>query len=183
MIVWQLAKKRQGTHKTKYRLEVAYTGKKMSPQKGTGRARHQDRGAPIFIGGGHALPVRPRDYSFKLNRRVRHLALRMALTTKYLQGKLTIVDDLKLEQAKTKQAFKIVTDLGVNEKKDAFIIDGLAPDTSFERATWNLPYVQYVRIQALNVYDMLRREHLIITKSSLELIKKRWARYDLGREE
>lgn len=183
MVTWQLAKKRQGTHKTKYRHEVAFTKKKMYQQKGTGRARHQDRAAPIFIRGGHTFPLRPRDYSFKLNRRIRHMALRMALTTKFLQGNLTIVDDLSVPQPKTRLANKILLRLGVTSRRDALIIDGRKVDKDFETASWNIGYVQYVKVAGLNVYDILRRHKLIITRESLDLIKKRWNRYNINREE
>lgn len=176
MVVWQLAKKRQGTHKTKYRLEVAFTKKKTVPQKGTGSARHQDRAAPIFLKGGRSFPRRPRDYSFKLNRRVRFLALRMALTTKFVQGKLFILEDLKVDLPKTKLASQLVSKFGVNKEKDGMFIDAEI-DTTFETASWNLFYVHYGTQDALNVYDILRRDYLFITKKSLEKIKERWSRY------
>lgn len=176
MVVWQLAKKRQGTHRQQYRLEVAFTKKKLYRQKGTGGARHQDRGAPIFLKGGRAFPKRPRDYSFKLNKKVRFLALRMALTTKYLQGKLFVVDELKVEIPKTKIAVSLLRNMGINKEKDAMLIDSEL-DKLFERSTWNLFYVHYGSVAALNVYDLLRRDYLVVTKRSLEKIAERWSKF------
>jgi len=180
MVVWQLAKRRQGTHKNKYRLETAYTKKKMYQQKHTGYTRHKDRGAPQFRGGGRALPKRPRSYYFKLNRRVRFLALRMALTAKYLQGRLQIVDRVSIERPKTKIAFQLFKNLGVVDgNSTGYVIDGLRVNKEFERASWNLSYVCYVSVKALNVYDLLRFDKVFITKRSLDIIAGRWSRYRL----
>jgi large subunit ribosomal protein L4 len=179
MVVWQLAKRRQGTHKQKYRHEVAFSSKKIYRQKGLGKARHKDRRAPLFIRGGHVFPKKPRDYSFKMNRRVRHLALRMALTTKYLQSKLIIVEKFKIKEPKTKVAASMLN--GINVRKDSgtfMLVDGWKVDESFERASWNLNYVNYVSAKALNVYDILRSEKLIISAKTLDIIKHRWRKYD-----
>jgi large subunit ribosomal protein L4 len=179
MVIWQLAKRRQGTHKQKYRHEVAFSSKKIYRQKGLGKARHKDRRAPLFIRGGHVFPKKPRDYSFKLNRRVRHLALRMALTTKYLQSKLIILNQIEIEKPKTKLASQLLAGIKVNNKGGPFmVVDGKRVNPDFERASWNLNYVNYVSVNALNVYDILRNEKLIITQKSLDLIKERWAKYD-----
>ena len=179
MVVWQLAKRRQGTHQTKHRLETSFTKKKMYRQKGTGRARHRDKGSPTFIGGGRAFPKRNRDYSFKLNRRVRHLALRMALTTKFLQGKLLIVEDFKIESPKTKIAQQMLDKIKV--KKDTgkyLLIDAEKVNPDFEKASWNLKYINYICTSGLNVYDILRNDKVFLSESSLITIKERWSKYD-----
>eukprot|EP01080_Neovahlkampfia_damariscottae_P012554 gene12554-6374_t len=179
MVVWQLAKRRQGTHQTKHRHETAFTKKKMYRQKGTGRARHRDKGSPTFIGGGRAFPKRNRDYSFKLNRRVRHLALRMALTTKFIQGKLFIVEDIKLEEPKTKIAKHMLHQIKVRKDKGKFLlVDGETVHSNFEKASWNLKFVNYICSSGLNVYDILRNDKVYLTESSLSAIKYRWRKYD-----
>ncbi|KAL9656617.1 hypothetical protein ABK040_002889 [Willaertia magna] len=186
VVKWQLAKRRQGTHKTKHRLEVAFSKKKLTNQKGRGASRHSDKGAPIFKGGGHAMAIRPRSYYYKLNKKIRRLALRMALTTKYLQGKLVIVDDLKIEAPKTKIAAKaiantIFSDVDVKEKeikdRGVLIIDGEEVNPDLERATFNLHYVDYLCVRGLNVYDMLRREKLVLSKQALERLYSRYEKH------
>lgn len=176
MVVWQLAKRRQGTHKTKHRLELAYTKKKMYRQKGTGRARHADKGAPQFRGGGHAHPIRPRDYSFKLNRRVRRLALRMALTTKLQQGKLLLLEDFHVEAPKTAIVKRHLQNLGVGEG-GVLMIDGPEVTPEFERGAWNLKYVDLLPVAGINVYDILRHDTLVLSMSALESLKEHYAEY------
>jgi large subunit ribosomal protein L4 len=115
-----------------------------------GRARHKDVGAPQFqIRGGHAHPKRPRDYSFKLNKKVRKLALRMALTTKYLQNKLTIIEEIKLDAPKTKQVVEIAKKWGFSEANPVLFIDGEQVNETFSRAAHILPYVHILPIQGL----------------------------------
>lgn len=174
MVLWQLAKRRQGTHKTKFRLERAYTKKKMYKQKGTGRARHSDKAAPQFIRtGGHAHPVRPRDFSFKLNATVRRLALRMAITTKFRQGKLRIVNTLP-EECKTKQVQAQLDKLQAN---NALIIDGTNVNKVYERASSNLHTVDVLSAKGINVYDMLRRDTLVLTMGCLDYLNTHYAQY------
>ncbi|KAL0487791.1 ribosomal protein L4 [Acrasis kona] len=175
-IVWQLACRRQGTHKTKYKHEVAYTKKKMYRQKGTGRARHGNKTAPTFMKGGHAHPKRPRDYSYHLNRKVRLLALRMALTTKYQQGKLIIIDDLTLDSHKTflSKAYllnMIPTPVAMNG--GVHILDGEV-DKNFETSSWNLNWVDYLNVDEISVYEMMRRNRLILTTSALKKLEERF---------
>lgn len=176
MVVWQLAKRRQGTHKTKYRLERAYTKRKMFSQKGTGRARRSDAGAPHFRGGGHALPIRPRDYSFKMNKRVRRLALRMALTTKLQQGKLMVIEDLHVEAPKTAIVNNHLKQLGLGEGGVLFI-DGREVTPEFERGSWNLRHVDLLPVHGINVYDILRHDTLVLTSAALEALSEDYAEY------
>lgn len=179
MVVWQLAKRRQGTAKTKFRSELAYTKKKMYKQKGNGSARHSDRGAPQFRGGGHAHPKRPRDFSFKLNKKVRRLALRMALTTKYQQGRLIVVDDLNVVDTdgqptfKTKFVKKAVDSLNP-EARSFLVVDGEVLNQHFEKGSMVLNYVDALNIRGLNVYDMLRREHLVLSRQALEWLDSKY---------
>lgn len=179
MVVWQLAKRRQGTAKTKYRTELAYTKKKMYRQKGNGSARHGDRGAPQFRGGGHAHPKRPRDFSFKLNRKVRRLALRMALTTKYQQGRLIVVDDLNVVDAdgqptyKTKFVKRAIDSLK-NDARSFLFVDGEVLHKDFEKGSMALATVDALNIRGLNVYDMLRREYLVLTRQALEWLDSKY---------
>ncbi|KAF0974285.1 hypothetical protein FDP41_006895 [Naegleria fowleri] len=186
MVKWQLAKRRQGTHKTKHRFEVAFTKKKMSPQKGTGNARHGDRAAPQFRGGGHAMAIRPRSYAYHLNKKVRRLALRMALTTKYQQGKLIIVDDFSVDTYKTKYIAGLIkntffpdADSHPKELKDrgVLLIDGEEKNKNFEKGSFILHYADYISVNGLNVYDMLRREKLVLSKSALEALMKKYDKY------
>ncbi|EFC42312.1 ribosomal protein L4/L1e [Naegleria gruberi] len=186
MVKWQLAKRRQGTHKTKYRLETAYCKQKQTPQKGRGAARHSDRGAPQYRGGGHAMALRPRSYEYNLNKKIRRLALRMALTTKYQQGKLIIVDDFSIDTFKTKYVAGLISntvfpDSETHEKeikdRGVLLIDGEQVNANFERGVFNLHYADYLSIDGLNVYDMLRREKVVISKSGLETLTKKYAKY------
>jgi large subunit ribosomal protein L4 len=183
MVVWQLAKRRAGTHKTKYRRETAYTKKKMYQQKGTGRARHSDKGAPIFRGGGHTFPKRPRDYSFKLNKKIRRLALRMALTTKYKQGKLVVLEDLNVVDSttgetlwKTKATRQAVENLLPSTRSYLFI-DGEKLTESFQRGSFNVRNIDHLPVKGLNVYDMLRRDTLVLTRSALEYLNSKYSEY------
>jgi large subunit ribosomal protein L4 len=180
MVVWQLAKRRQGTAKTKYRTELAYSKRKIYQQKGTGRARHGDRGAPQFRGGGHAHPKRPRDFSFKLNKKVRRLALRMALTTKYQQGKLIIVEDLDVRDEnnqptlKTKIIKKAIENLSPGARS-LLIIGGETLNEKFEKGSFVLHNVDVLKVQGLNVYDILRRDILVLTRDSLQWLDTKYA--------
>eukprot|EP01027_Heterolobosea_sp_BB2_P011913 GEZU01017290.1.p1 GENE.GEZU01017290.1~~GEZU01017290.1.p1 ORF type:complete len:234 (+),score=58.44 GEZU01017290.1:360-1061(+) len=183
MVVWQLAKKRQGTHRTLYKTEVAYTTKKIRRQKGLGMARAGSRSVPQFRGGGRAFPKRPRDYSFDIPKKVRRLALRMAITTKYQQGRVIVIDDTTIEQPKTRIVEKLLQGLGVTELGGVLIVDGNNKNEKFEQACFNLHYVDFLPAQGINVYDMLRREKLILTKSALEDLSAHFAKYkEMGEE-
>jgi large subunit ribosomal protein L4 len=179
VVVWQLACRRQGTHKTKYRTELAYTKKKMYSQKGTGRARHADRGAPQFRGGGHAHAIRPRDYSYKMNKKVQRLALRMALTAKYQQGKVIVVEDLHVNSLKTFESkAHLLTLIPTNVAKNGGVMIVDSPvDANFERGSWNLQWVDYWDVSQLNVYDMMRRNRLILTRSALNWLNENYKKY------
>lgn len=170
MVKWQLAKRRAGTHRTLFRDEVSKSKRKFRPQKHTGRARVASRNSPIFRGGGHAHPKRPRDYSFKLNIKVRRLAFRMALTTKAMQGRLTVVESAELPsgaQAKTKVAQEIVTGWGVSPRGGALIVDKDVNE-QFRLTTSNLHFLDVLPAKGANVYDILRRDKLVLTVGALD---------------
>lgn len=181
MVVWQLAKRRQGTHKTLFRDEVAYSKRKLRPQKHMGRARVASKNSPIFRGGGHAHPKRPRDYSFKLNAKIRRLAFRMALTTKAMQGRLMIVENASLpsgSQAKTRVANEIISGWGITDRGGALIVDATV-DEQFRRTSSNLSYIDVLPAVGANVYDILRRDKLILTVGALEWFAFRFKEHRL----
>ena len=171
VVLWQLAKRRSGTSKVKTRAEIARTGAKIYKQKGTGRARHGSRRANIFRGGGVAHGPHPRDYSFALPRKVRMLGLKCALASKVVDGKLMILDEAKLEERKTK-LFKLALDkLGLGS---VLIITGPEVDANLRLASRNLPHVDVLPAQGLNVYDILRRDSLVLTREALLKIEERF---------
>ena len=171
VVLWQLAKRRSGTSKVKTRAEIARTGAKIYKQKGTGRARHGSRRANIFRGGGVAHGPHPRDYSFALPRKVRMLGLKCALASKVVDGKLMILDEAKLEERKTK-LFKLALDkLGLGS---VLIITGPEVDANLRLASRNLPHVDVLPAQGLNVYDILRRDSLVLTREALRKIEERF---------
>jgi len=171
VVLWQLAKRRSGTSKVKTRAEVARTGAKLYKQKGTGRARHGSRRSNIFRGGGVAFGPHPRDYSFALPRKVRMLGLKCALASKVVDGKLMILDEARLEERKTK-LFKLTLDkLGLGS---VLIITGPEVDANLRLASRNLPHVDVLPAQGLNVYDILRRDSLVLTREALRKIEERF---------
>jgi large subunit ribosomal protein L4 len=172
MVKYQLAKRRAGTHKTLSRGEVNRTRKKMYKQKGTGGARHGSRNAPIFVGGAHAHNRLPRDYAHDLNKKVRALALRHALSSKVGKGELIVLDDAKLAAPKTAELIKALAKLGI---ANALIIAGPQVDENLARAARNIPDLDVLPNAGLNVYDVLRRRHLVLTKSAIEAVNARFA--------
>jgi large subunit ribosomal protein L4 len=166
VVKWQLAKRRAGTHSTKTRGEVAYSNRKILPQKGTGNARHGDRGAPIFVGGGIAHGPKPRDYSYNLNKKVRRKALKMALSDRAKEGRIVVVEDFSLEQPKTKQAVELLKNLGLDRKKVLVIIP--EKDVNIQKSFRNLPNAVVLPVEGLNVYDILWANKLVITQSALK---------------
>jgi large subunit ribosomal protein L4 len=171
VVKWQLAKRRAGTHSTKTRGEVAYSGRKILPQKGTGNARHGDRGAPIFVGGGVAHGPKPRDYSYHLNKKVRKKALKMALTNRAKEGKIKIVEDFTMEKPKTKEAVEFLKSLGIEKEKTLVVIP--EKDENIMLSFRNLPNAKVLPVEGLNVYDVLWAQNLVITKSALQKIEER----------
>jgi large subunit ribosomal protein L4 len=171
MVKYQLAKRRAGTHKTQSRGEVSVTRKKFYKQKGTGGARHGSRNAPIFVGGGHAHNILPRDHSHSLTKKVRAMAFKHALSAKAGAQQLIVIDDAKLDAPKTADLRKKLDKLGV---KNALIIGGPELDENFARAARNLPNLDVLPAQGLNVYDMLRRQHLVLTRAAVDAINARF---------
>jgi large subunit ribosomal protein L4 len=172
VVKWQLACRRQGTHSTKTRGEVAYSGRKILPQKGTGNARHGDRGAPIFVGGGVAHGPKPRDYYYPLPKKVRKLALKMALSSKAQEKAISLVDEIPIgDVPKTKKAVEFLRNQGLEGKKVLVILP--EKDEVIYKSFRNLPYAKVLPVEGLNVYDILWADHLIITRPSLEKIYER----------
>jgi len=166
----QLASRRKGTHKVKNRAEIRGTGAKMYRQKGTGRARHGDEKAPQFRGGGRAFGPKPKDYSYKPPRRMRKGALRSALSLKLKEGRLLVVDSFELPEIKTKNLAKVLDALEV--PKSSIIVDG-TDNQNLRLSARNLAKHQYLPPEGLNVYDVLRHEHLILTKGAIEALVAR----------
>lgn len=168
-VTWQLAKRQQGTHKAKERGEVTGTTKKFVRQKGSGGARHGNRKAPQFVGGGKAHGPRVRSHAIGLQKKVRRLALRHALSAKQGASELIIIDDAKLADAKTKALASSFSKLGL---KNALIVDAQV-DENFMKAARNLPDIDLLPVVGANVYDILRREKLVLTKSAVEGLEAR----------
>jgi len=167
VVKMQLANRRAGTASTKNRSHVRGGGKKPWRQKGTGRARAGSIRSPIWKGGGTTFGPLPRDYSYRLNKKVKKLALRTALSIKLKEDKLLILDNFNLPEIKTKG---FVTTLSRLNIKDAFIIDD--SNLHLEKSASNVPFVKVLRPEGLNVYDILRYDKLIITQSCLEKITR-----------
>ena len=163
VVTWQLENRRGTARPTRERSDVARTGKKFGPQKGSGGARHGDRGAPIFIGGGKAHGARKRDFEQSLNKKVRALGLKMALSSKAKDG-LVVVDSLELKDGKTKALKGLFDKAGWNGK--VLVIDGASVDDGFSKAARNLPGVNVLPAMGANVYDILRRDHLVLSESA-----------------
>lgn len=172
MVKWQLAKRRAGTHKTQSRGEVTTTRKKLYKQKGTGGARHGSRNAPLFRGGGHAHNILPRDYEHALTKKFRALALRHALTAKLRALEVIVIDEARLTAPKTAELRRKLAKLGV---ENALIIGGAEVDENFALAARNIPNLDVLPNAGLNVYDVLRRRHLVLTKDAVAAINARFA--------
>ncbi|HEX3918042.1 MAG TPA: 50S ribosomal protein L4 [Caulobacteraceae bacterium] len=171
-VTWQLAKRRAGTHKVQVRNEVSRTGKKMYRQKGTGGARHGSRRAAQFVGGARAHGPVVRSHEFGLPKKVRALALRHALSSKVKAGTLVVLEAATLETPKTAALRADFLKLGVT---NALIIAGPEVDGAFGLAARNIPNVDVLPNAGLNVYDILRRETLVLTRAALEGIAARFA--------
>ena len=171
VIRWQLAKKQQGTHKSKGRSEIARTGAKMFKQKGTGRARHHSARAPQFRGGGKAHGPVVRSHAHDLPKKVRALGLRLALSAKAKAEELIIVDQLVATDAKTKALLGNFASLGLT---NALVIGGAELDGNFKLAAQNIPNVDVLPVQGINVYDILRRGKLVLSKAAVEALEERF---------
>ncbi|CAN7482632.1 MULTISPECIES: 50S ribosomal protein L4 [Phyllobacterium] len=171
MVRYQLARKQQGTHKAKGRSEIARTGAKMYKQKGTGRARHHSARAPQFRGGGKAHGPVVHSHDHDLPKKVRALALRHALSAKVKASDLIIIDDLLSAEAKTKVLVSQFAKLGL---ENALLIGGAEIDANFRRAASNIPNIDVLPIQGINVYDILRRGKLVLSKAAVEALEERF---------
>jgi large subunit ribosomal protein L4 len=168
---WQLAKRQSGNHKTKGRAEIMRTGKKMYKQKGTGGARHGSARVPQFRGGGRAFGPVVRSHATDLPKKVRALALKHALSAKAKDGSLIVIENATLEAAKTKALLGHFSGLGLT---NALIIDGAEVHVGFAQAARNIPNIDVLPIQGINVYDILRRQKLVLTKAALDALEARF---------
>jgi large subunit ribosomal protein L4 len=170
-VVWQLAKRRAGTHDVKNRGEINRTGKKMYKQKGTGSARHGPAKVNLFRGGGRSFGPTPRSHEIGLPKKVRALALKHALSAKAQDGGIIVLDKASMKDAKTGALAKNFDKLGLTS---ALIIDGVEVDAGFAQAARNIPNVDVLPVQGINVYDILRRHTLVLTKAALEALEARF---------
>ncbi|MGA0606821.1 50S ribosomal protein L4 [Phenylobacterium sp. VNQ135] len=171
VVTWQLAKRRAGTHKIQVRNEVSRTSKKMYKQKGTGGARHGSRRAAQFVGGAKAHGPVVRSHAFDLPKKVRALALRHALSSKAKDGALIVLDSAVLPEAKTAALREQLGKIGVT---NALVIAGAQVDNNLKLAARNIPNVDVLPNAGLNVYDVLRRRTLVLTKEAVEAIQARF---------
>jgi len=168
---WQLAKRQAGTHAVKNRSDVSRTTKKIYRQKGTGNARHGAASAPQFRGGGRAFGPQVRSHAHDLPKKVRALALKHALSAKAKDASLIIVDDVKLAEPKTKALRDTFGKLGV---ASALVISGSEVDDNFGRAARNIPHIDVLPVQGINVYDILRRDKLVLSRAAVDALEARF---------
>jgi len=171
VVTWQLENRRGIARATRERSEVARTGKKFGRQKGGGTARHGDRAAPIFIGGGKAHGARRREFDVSLNKKIRALGLKMALSAKAQNG-LVVVDTLELKDAKTKALAGQLAKAGFGKK--VLVIDGEQVDAGFARAAGNLIGINVLPAVGANVYDILKHDTLVLTRAAVEKLEARF---------
>jgi large subunit ribosomal protein L4 len=172
VVTWQLTNRRGPARAARERSEVNRTGKKFGRQKGGGTARHGDRRAPIFVGGGKAHGPRARVFTSSLNKKVRALGLKMALSSKAQSGQLIVVDNLDLAEGKTKELKSKLGNLGLG--KTALVIDGDAINVGFARASSNLDTIDLLPAVGANVYDIMRHETLVLTRAAVEKLEARF---------
>ena len=172
VVLWQLEKRRAPASATRERSDVARTGKKFGRQKGGGTARHGDRRAPIFIGGGKAHGQRARTFGHDLNKKVRALGLKMALSTKAKAGQITVLDNLDVKDGKTRELVGSLAKLNLGK---ALFIDGDAVNISFAKASSNIVGVNVLPAVGANVYDILRPHTLVLTRAAVEKLAARFA--------
>jgi large subunit ribosomal protein L4 len=172
VVTWQLVNRRAPARAARERSDVARTGKKFGRQKGGGTARHGDRKAPIFVGGGKAHGPRARIFSSGLNKKVRQLGLKMALSSKALGGQLIVIENLDLQDGKTKELKAKLGSLSLG--KTALVIDGDALNVGFARASSNLDNVDLLPALGANVYDIMRHDTLVLTRAAVEKLEARF---------
>lgn len=170
VVRWQLAKRRAGTHDVKNRAEIARTGKKLYRQKGSGKARHSSARAPQFRGGGRSFGPTPRDHTHALPKKVRALGLKFALSAKVRSSSLIILDRASMKDAKTAALLDNFGKLGLS---NALIIDGAVVDQNFGMAARNIPYIDVLPVQGINVYDIMRRDKLVLTRAAVDALEAR----------
>jgi large subunit ribosomal protein L4 len=171
VVRWQLAKRQAGTHKTKGRSEINRTKSKMYKQKGTGRARHHAASAPQFRGGGRAFGPVVRSHAHDLPKKVRALGLKHALSAKVKSGGLIVVDAVQLKEAKTKAFRDQLKKLGF---ESTLIVSGAEVETNLGLAARNLSHVDVLPVQGINVYDILRRDTLVLTRAAVDALEERF---------
>ena len=171
VVTWQREKARGTARPTRERSDVARTGKKFGRQKGGGTARHGDRAAPIFIGGGKAHGARLRDFNPLLNKKIRALGLKMALSSKAKAGSLIVLEDLNVADAKTKALVGQIAKLGFG--KTTLVIDGEGVNDNFRKASANIVGVNVLPAVGANVYDILKHETLVLTRAAVEKLEGR----------
>ncbi len=170
-VIWQLAKRQRGTHEVKNRAEIARTGKKMYRQKGTGSARHGPAKVNLFRGGGRSFGPTPRSHAIELPKKVRALALKHALSAKAKDGGIVVLDKASMKDSKTKSLRSGFEKLGL---MSALIVDGAEVEPNFRQAARNIPNIDVLPVQGINVYDILRRPKLVLTKAALEALEARF---------
>jgi len=170
VVRWQLAKRQAGTHSTLTRGETSYSTKKIYRQKGTGGARHGSRGVPQMRHGGTSKGPTPRSHAHELPKAIRKLGLKLALSSKAKAGEMIVLDEAKLDQPKTKALAEKLAKLGWGK---ALVIDGAAVDENFARAARNIAGIDVLPSQGANVYDILRRDLLVVTKAGVEALEAR----------
>ena len=168
VVVNHLANKRQGTQNTKTRTEVSGGGKKPWRQKGTGRARQGSIRAPQWVGGGVVFAPKPRDYSKKMNKKARRLAIRSALTTRVLENKIVVLEDLNLTEIKTKAMQNVLNQFDLS--KALVVLNG--ENTNVVLSARNIPDVKTIRAEQINVYDILKYENFVATKDAIAKIEE-----------
>jgi large subunit ribosomal protein L4 len=172
VVTWQLINRRAPARAARERSDVARTGKKYGRQKGGGTARHGDRKAPIFIGGGKAHGPRVRDFNPSLNKKIRVLGLKMALSAKAKDGNLVVIDNLDVKDGKTRLLREQLGQLGFG--KTALVIDGDALNVGFARASSNLGSINLLSAVGANVYDIMRHDTLVLTRAAVEKLEARF---------
>jgi large subunit ribosomal protein L4 len=170
VVTWQLEKRRGTARGARERSDVARTGKKLGTQKGGGTARHGNRGAPQFIGGGKAHGPRVRDFNPGLNKKIRTLGLATALSVKAAEGKLMVIEDFAMSEAKTKSMVAILAGLGVT---NGLFIDGAEVNTDFRLASANVPHIDVLPAIGANVYDILNHDTLVLTRAAVTALEAR----------
>lgn len=169
VVVWQLAKRRSGQHKVLTRGEINRTKKKVYKQKGTGQARHGARSAPLFVGGAKAMGPVAHSHEFDLPKKVRALGLRHALSAKAKAGGLVVIADAKSDSIKTKE---LAARFGKHDIVHALIVDGEF-DKNFQLSARNLSHIELLPAKGLNVYDIMRRNKLVLTEAAVKMIEER----------